>query len=483
MATLEEALGTDVGNSFNEILVSEDIIPGDQPSYELCKQIYMYHPLGRKMTHMPIQNAMSLPRNISIPDGPEDTLTKAFCDEWKRLKCDEIIKYFATMAKVYGIAAVGIIPKDKNTQKPVKFENLYKEDLTINVFDPLNTSGSFVTSQDPNDPGYQDYNQVVVFGKPYNRTRTCVLMNEEPIYLKYTSSAYGYTGRSVYQRALFPLKTYINAMITDDLVIKKVGVFIEKIKQPGSVVDNKMRGFFAKKRDVLKESKTDNVISIGIDEAIETLNLQNMDGPFGLAYGNVIKNIAASTPMPAILLTSQSFAQGFADGTEDAKQVAEYLNTVRSWLQPAYNFFDKIVMYKAWNPEFYASVQAEFPEYKGVDYEAAFMQWRESFTAEWPSLLQEPDSEKIKVDQTRMNSVIAILNVMLPYLDDDGKRQIMDWAQDNINTNAVLFPSPLVIDTQAMEFPEIPIQSGQNEIDKDASNNVVGMKNIAGRGA
>ena len=41
--------------------------------------------------------------------------------------------------------------------------------------------------------------------------------------------------------------------------------------------------------------------------------------------------------------------------------MARYIDRVRVQMQPLYDFFDKITMYRAWSPEFYKTIQNEFP--------------------------------------------------------------------------------------------------------------------------
>ena len=99
------------------------------------------------------------------------------------------------------------------------------------------------------------------------------MMNEEPIYIHYTSSAFGFVGRSVYQRALFPLKSFIQSMITDDLVTFKAGLLIAKQKPAGSIVSSMMKAAAGIKRTMLQEGATGNVLSIDIDEEIGSIDL------------------------------------------------------------------------------------------------------------------------------------------------------------------------------------------------------------------
>ena len=42
------------GISLQSIMTSDDIVPGSQASYEICKTIYLYHPFGQKIVDFPL---------------------------------------------------------------------------------------------------------------------------------------------------------------------------------------------------------------------------------------------------------------------------------------------------------------------------------------------------------------------------------------------------------------------------------------------
>jgi hypothetical protein len=285
----------------------------------------------------------------------------------------------------------------------------------------------------------------------------------------------------VFQRILFPLKSFINSMITDDMVVRKAGLLIMAIKVAGSIVDNLMSMFTGQKRSLLAEAATNNVLSVGQDDKVETLNMQNLDGAFGMARKDILENIAAGAPMPAILLNGETFAQGFGEGTEDAKKVAQYVSDIRKWLAPAYVFFDPIIQRKAWTPAFFKTIQAEFPdEYGEMKFEEAYYQWQNSFSAIWPNLLEEPDSEKIKVEDVKLKALIALVEVLRTDLDPENKALLIAWACDNFNQNKLLFGSPLELDFDALrewvppvadkaDDPEAPFSSKDSIEALDAS--------------
>ena len=402
------------------------------------------------MVDSPIAMAQSQDREIAVPDAPE-RVAEAFAEAWKNINADRHIANVMRVSRIYGIGSIAVLADGAATDVPLDYAEIWDAQLDFNVLDPLNTAGSLVLDQNPNSPNFQKVQSISVAGKRYHRSRACVVLNEDPLYIEYTNSAFGFVGRSVYQRALYPLKSFVQSMVTDDMVTRKAGVLVATMKQPGSVIDQAMAMMAGIKRSLLREAQTDNVISIAIDEKVETLNMQNLDGAYSLARKNLLENVAVSADMPAKLLNSETFAEGFGEGTEDAKNVARYVDRVRIEMAPLYAFFDPIVQRKAWTPEFYKTIQAEFPdEYGDVDFNTAFYRWSNSFAAEWPSLLTEPESETIKVDDVKLKAVIAMLEVLMPSLDPENKAIAIQWAQDNFNRRKLLFQSPLELDFDAL---------------------------------
>ena len=128
------------------------------------------------------------------------------------------------------------------------------------------------------------------------------MQNEDPIYLAYNPAAFGFTGRSVYQRALFPLKSFIQTMRTDDMVAVKGGLLITKIASAGAVVNKVMQALGGFKRMLLKRGKTGEVLQIGPQDGIESIDLSDLEKPLDSARKHILENIAAAADMPAIIL-------------------------------------------------------------------------------------------------------------------------------------------------------------------------------------
>jgi hypothetical protein len=439
-----------MGTALMTILAADDIQPGADADYNLCKLIYLYHPLGAKMAEAPINLAQSQPRKITVSGAPE-RVAEAFEKEWRSIHADKIIHNVVKQSRIYGISSVVLGVVGKGSDQPLKPETLATDSIYFNVLDPLNTAGSLVLDQNTNSPLFQKTTQITTQGETYHRSRVCIVMNEEPIYISYTQSAFGFVGRSVYQRVLFPLKSFLQTMMTDDMVARKAGVLIAKMNSPGSIINRAMTSLFAAKRAMLREAQTDNVLSIGIEEDIASLNLQNVDAAGGWARTDILKNIATGADMPAVLLENETLTEGFGEGTEDAKVVARYVERFRETMEPTYEFMDNIVQHRAWNQDFYTDIQQRYPqEYGNVKFDAALTQWQNNFKAEWPSLLEEPDSEKVKVDDIRLKAALATYQLLSVEMDPENKGRFIDWVVDAVNQSELLFSSTLSIDTEAL---------------------------------
>jgi hypothetical protein len=151
--------------------------------------------------------------------------------------------------------------------------------------------------------------------------------------------------------------------------------------------------------------------------------------------------------MPVKLLTQESFAEGFGEGSEDAKAVARYMDRLRETMDPVYRFLDRIVMHRAWTPAFFNSLKRRFPEkYGDMSYREGFYDWANSFQALWPSYLREPDSDQVKVDDTKMKAAISVYQILEFSFDPENKARLIQWICDSITNNKLLYSSPLALD-------------------------------------
>ena len=436
-----------------QILEANEVQVGSPVSYQLCKLLWEYHPLAGKIIEKPIQLALSKNRKINITCGLEDQLTEAFQREWERIGATNHIRDTMYLSRVYGAASIVYGAPDVPTTDPIDPWSLAEiQDLYFNQLDPLNLAGSIITNQNPNAPDFQKPNQsITAAGQPYHHSRSCTIFCGTPIYLSFQSSSFSFSGRSLFLRALYPMKSFIQTMTVDDLVSLKAGVLIAKIQQSGSIVNRLMQSAAGGKRQLLQEAQTGNVLSIHPDESIESIDMNNTDKAMTTARNNIIANIAAACDVPAILLKDEAYTQGFGEGTEDAKSVAQYLEAMRHDMRPLFNYFDKIVQHRAWNREFYQALVNEYPEeIGGMSYEQFFYYAQNNFKTEWPTLIEEKESDKIRREAEKLKAMADVLRTLSPIIDPENRARAVEWFQGNINTMGILFPEGMSLDIEAI---------------------------------
>lgn len=447
----ELTLGTPANGQLNSILLADDIQPGSSVGYGTAKDIFEYHPLGGKLAEKPIVMALSQERIYTVDGAPGDDVIEQFKRTRRELGLDQQTHRLGVTAKTYGISAlvVGVVGKEPN--EPLTIEDIRSTGLYINVVDPLNTAGSLVLNQNPLAPDYLKPREVSVSGKQFHRSRSVVLMNEMPVYLGWTDSAFGFSGRSVYQRILYSLKSYIEVMMAADMLAKKCGVVVTETTQQSSVANELASMVLREKRNVVKMAQTGNVITVGSGEKVYSLDLTNLGESLDKALDQIRSTIAAGSGTPAILINEETFSSGLSEGSEDAKYVAEFVDGTRKWFDPVMAYLDRIAMIRAWTPEFYATIQNRYPEYKNKPYEQSVMEWRSQFTAKWPSYLKESASEEQSRHEKKVDSLVKVFDTMIEHLDPENKCRLIDWLQDCINSMPELVPSQMMLDTMSLQ--------------------------------
>ena len=450
--------GVEENTPLYNILMTKTLVPGQTPSYEICKDLYLYHPLGKKIIDAPISRAMNKRREIVVLEQP-DFVVRRFDEKWDELQADYYIADCYRLSRIYGISSLAIVPENGDTSSPHKPKELWKDKIRFNSLDPLNTAGSMVGILDPNQPDFLKYSSIAVQGKQYSPGRAHIQLYENPVYLSFTSSAFGYVGRSAFNRCLYPMQSYLQSMIADNLVMVKSGVLVAKVDQPGSIIDKIQTAAQSIRLSILKGARTGNTVAIKPTESIESLDLHYLD--YQKQRLNILETIALSLDMPAQFLTSDALSQGFGEGTEDAKLITSYIDRVRLDMKNLYDFMDMIVMHSAWNPAYFESIRSQLKD-PLISYEEFFNSCRRSFRSRWPDALEPSKKERIEQQRISYESVLQVWNSLSRTTEGNNKGQLMQWVVDNLNEMNDLFPNKLKIDAS-----EVAIRSALG-LDQDA---------------
>lgn len=466
----EIQFNSNLSSQLSKILESDEIQPGTDVGYELCKLLWQYHPLGGKLVEKPITMAMCKPRRYNVETDPDERVVRQFEKVWKRMGIDEKIKNFFFVSRCYGAAAIGVGADGTPCKDPLPTFGLREEDIYINVWDPLNAAGSMVTDQNPNSRYFQQANRALkISGKSWHPSRTLKIFNGTPIYLEYQNSTFGFTGRSVFQRILFPMKSYVGTMTTNDLVSQKAGVIVAKTEQNGSVMSGIKAAASRFKREIVKVARTGGVINIGTKDGIESLNLQNLDKAANSARDNIISDIASGSDVPAVLIKEEAFSNGFGEGTEDSKAISQYIDGVREAIGPVMDYFEHLVQYIAWTEDFFDALKNDFPEIITEDYQTTFYTWRREFRAQWQELVEESPDKHRESDSKVVQQAVAVFSAVSPQVDPINRANLAEWLSNIANSTKTYGDIPLIIDMETLSAyqpppPQDPNNGGQTNL-------------------
>jgi hypothetical protein len=456
-------ISNNLSSELAKILESDAIQPGTDVGYALCKLLWQFHPLGGKLVEKPISMAMCKPRTYNVETDPDERVVRQFDEVWERMGLNEKIKNLFFVSRCYGAGAIGVGTDGTSCKEPIPTFGLREEDVYINVWDPLNAAGSMVTDQNPNSRFYQQANATLkIAGKNWHPSRTLKIFHGTPIYLEYQNSTFGFTGRSVFQRVLYPMKSYIGTMMANNLVAKKAGVLVARTEQNGSVASGIMAVATGKKRENVKLAENEGVLSIGIKDDVQSLNLQNIDGALNAARDNIISDIASGSDVPAILIKEEAFSQGWSEGKEDSKAISQYIDGVRQVIEPVMAYFERMVRYIAWSEDFYLNLKNDFPDIITEDYKTTFYRWEREFSAEWQELVEESPDKRRESDSKVVQQAAGLFAIMAPQLDPENRAMAAEWLASVTNATATYGDSPMIIDKDMLSQYQPPPQELNN---------------------
>lgn len=414
---------------FKSLLESTTILPGAQPSYEMCKAIASAHPNGRRIVTASVNLAVAKGCHFNFPDDVENTLEKHLKDVLEEVGGFGPVKSLLEDKRIYG-QAVMIIGAwhntlDEKTGKTKKeyaksTENLSLDqienwNLFFNIVDPQILGGRQNIGQNPTKEDYQKFGNIVeVESQTYIRSRFIGVLNTVPQWIWWSNSAYSFGGLSAYASCLYQLRTLLELEITLWFITKKMGLLVYKQKQDEDVPTEMSIQAQAHKARKAKRGETGNVLGISIEEDIQSINLTTLHQALAEAKKQALQGIAVATGEPATILGSESFANGWTSGNTDAELVKNFLKNVQTnEVEPVLRFMLSFVMKRAFTPEYLEQYNKEFQKkIRNAD------DLLDSLTIEWPDPLStEKDEinlskEKDKQEIDQLNAFISAYSVI-----------------------------------------------------------------------
>jgi len=71
--------------------------------------------------------------------------------------------------------------------------------------------------------------------------------------------------------------------------------------------------------------------------------------------------------------------------------------------------------------------------------------------------MEESESEKVKVEETKLKGLTEIARTIIPIMDQQNRARVVEWMADNLAEMPDLFQSTLTLDYETIAEYEPPI--------------------------
>lgn len=320
-----------------------------------CRTIYTKHPLGRVIVDAYTDMIFSVPRRITF-DGFPGWLADEYAKVALEMGEDEAIRTTVNTAQIYGDATLYILcdatPEISDPSVPLTSEMIRDcRKVRFAVADPLYATG--YVELDPNNYDWLRPVRISVQGVDYHPSRYIMQLNGQVIPLRFSESAYRYSGRSVYQSCVEALRRYL---YLDEGLTKyssQIGMSIWRISpdRKAGLLSN-LFGSLGRAGSsaidagltMLRGAGTSNAIALLHDEDYTSIELKGISDLVELR-DMTLKEIARATGRSETLLLGRKFAAGLNAGDNDYRDDIMRVNAERARvILPLYDWADRYVL-------------------------------------------------------------------------------------------------------------------------------------------
>lgn len=429
-------------------------LPEDKPlSLINCQDIYTYWGLGKRIAHALPRFAMSAPREILIQDAEPEVVAE-FIKTAENLKQDDMCSRAAIFCRIYGMAGLFVAYSKKNSfdKKDIKdkrnIENLTIKDvqdgkITFNAMNPLNLSGS-TFNQDALSTKYQKPERIIVAGETVGSRRATIIQNSEPIYLRFATSTFTFSGISVYQNMVRLIKAWHRAVISLERMATKGSsiVFKDGIRgKMGGIQADAARSSLQR----IKDMENDGAVSIDKDGDVTFFPLTGVQEVDTILKGLEREIMMAQDDTPLAILLDKSLSNGLSEGSEDMKAVIMAVNNFRKdFLTPLYNLTDPYVQAVAWSDSFIISIAKQYPEKYAGGYTVQQIRqmWQESFSYKYGNIYPESEKEIQETNKIILENIKVVSDMGGNSADIEKEIQERKIFKNNITIDPPPEPMP-----------------------------------------
>ena len=364
-------------------------------SYQECKDIYTYWPLGKRIATALPNFAMSAERNVHFGELPP-IVNEVFKEACVSYKVDNIVKQTAVYARVFGMAALYVSHTKADAVKPLKNSDYQNGEVGFNVLDPLIVNGIQI-SQNPLEYSYQRLENIKVNGVEVDGSRVVAVFNDLPFYLRWVPSTYNWGSPSVYQNMYGLIKSWNRCVVALERMATKAGSIIIKSRD-GAVISGLIAEAARKTLNLIRNMQNDGAALVEKDADVEFFNLTGVDVVDSIVTQMNQLILMALADTPSAILLDKDLAQGFGEGSEDMKALLMAVDTFRHQiLKPLYDFIDGVVLRVAFNDSKLTEILNEHKkDLNGIKDTATLRETIfKEYKFEWGNLYPETEATKL----------------------------------------------------------------------------------------
>ena len=330
-------------------------------TYQECRNIYRYWPLGKRVASALPNFAMSAGRSF-ISELPEvnDALEKAA----ESMSIENVVNRTTIYSRIYGLSFVYLASDDKKREtEAITYEDFHNGTrLKFNVLDPLSAGGSITIDNNSLSPMFGMPIGLRVKGRAVHTKRIHCCYNDIPLYFKFNPSSYSFSGPSIYQNMTLVIRSWNRTVIALQRIATKAASILVKRKDSSNVTSLQLKAI-NRNLSLIREMENDGIAALRVGEEAEFFQLTGVSEIDAICNRLNSMLMMALSDTPSGILLDKNLSTGLADGDNDMKAILMSVDRFRKdILTPIYRFLDKFICYKAFSPEFLEELKELYPD-------------------------------------------------------------------------------------------------------------------------
>lgn len=376
-------------------------------SYEECRDIYRYWPLGKRVASALPNFAMSAQRKFIVKDAPEEINAK-LSEVANELGIDEIVKKCAVYARIYGLSSI-YVAQEKDCKEALSYKDIQNKGFTLNVLDPLSMGGSIQIDNDSLSPTFGRPINIHIRGRAVNPNRVCVVYNDIPLFYKFNPSSFAFSGPSIYQNMTLLIRAWNRGIIALQRLATKASAMVKTTKDAANVTGFSLRAVQAN-LEMIRSIENDGIASIRTGDTLEFFQLTGVQEVDTIIQQINTGLMMALSDTPSGILLDKNLSVGLNDGSEDMKAILMAVDNFRFHiLKPLYTFVDKYLCYKAFDIDFVKQMIEEYPDlYRGKKVNEVLTEWMQNYSFEWGELYPQSENEKADTQSKILDNLVKV---------------------------------------------------------------------------